>query len=91
MKNVDSLISTKISRRTLLAGVGVAGSATLLTVKAAHATVKVPKSAARFSSVASNGHACGGCKNFLPPSACIFVEGKTAPDCSCWIWRGETA
>ncbi|MCW2283273.1 hypothetical protein M2323_001042 [Rhodoblastus acidophilus] len=84
--------SKGVSRRLLLTGGVAAGSAGLLAATGAQAQVKVPKSAVRFSSAATiAGHTCGGCKSFQAPSACLFVEGKTSPDCSCWIWRGKTA
>ncbi|MCW2275865.1 hypothetical protein GJ654_16000 [Rhodoblastus acidophilus] len=90
MKNVDQ--SKGVSRRMLLTGGVAAGSAALLAATGAQAQVKVPKSAVRFSSVAAAaGHTCGGCKSFLAPSECMFVQGETSPDCSCWIWRGKTA
>lgn len=90
MKGVDP--SKGVSRRMLLARGVAAGSATLLAATGAQAHVKVPKSAVRFSSSATaSGHTCGGCKAFLAPSACMFVQGATSSDCSCWIWRGKTA
>ena len=90
MKDVDH--SKQISRRMLLTGGVVAGSAALLAATDANANVKISKSAVRFSSVATvAGHNCGGCKAFHAPSECMFVQGATSPDCSCWIWRGKTA
>jgi len=90
MTKPNTLRSAPISRRLLLAGGVAAGSATVLAASNAHATVKVPKEAVKFSTMASNGHTCGSCKQFLAPSDCRFVQGPTGPDCSCWIWQGKS-
>jgi hypothetical protein len=90
MTKPQTLGSTPISRRMLLAGGVAAGSASMLAATNAHATVKVPKEAVKFSTVASNGHNCGSCKQFLAPSDCRFVKGPVAVDCSCWIWQSKS-
>lgn len=85
-------VQNEISRRMLLVGGVVAGSAPLLAAADAHAAVKVQKSAVRFSAVATvAGHSCGTCKLFKGPSDCLFVQGPVSQDCSCWIWRDKTA
>jgi hypothetical protein len=88
MKNFNASNSTQISRRKLLVGGVAAGSATLLAATDANATVKLPKSAVRFSK-ATNGHNCGSCKLFVGPADCMFVQGPTPPEGSCWIWRAK--
>ena len=90
MTKPHTLGSTPISRRLLLAGGAVAGSASMLAATNAHATVKVPKEAVKFRTAATNGHTCGSCKQFLAPSDCRFVQGQTGPDCSCWIWQSKS-
>ena len=86
MKNSNNFGSTTISRRTLLAGGIVAGAAPLLLAGNANATVKVSKAAVHFEAEANVGDRCGGCRHFMEPSSCRFVEGSVSSNCSCWIW-----
>lgn len=78
-----------ISRRAIIVGGLVAGSASLLPAADADAKIHVPQSAVMFRTSSNNGHNCGSCKLFLEPSACRFVEGPITSDCSCWIWLGK--
>jgi hypothetical protein len=87
MKNSSG--SAEISRRTLLVGGVVVGSAPLLFATKAGATVKVSQAAVHFRTAANTDHNCGACNQFLAPSSCRFVEGTISSDCSCWIWTSK--
>lgn len=93
MKHSGKFGSAPISRRTLVAGGIVAGSASLLLPTDASATAKVSQSAVHFKVAANgaptDGHSCGACKHFMAPSSCRFVEGSISSDCSCWIWTSK--
>jgi len=91
MKNSSNIGSAEISRRTMLAGCVVAGSAPLLLATKASATVKVSQAAVHFQTAANTDRNCGACKHFLAPSSCRFVEGIISSDCSCWIWTSKIA
>jgi hypothetical protein len=92
MGNLHNSGSDGISRRLLLAGGVAAGTATVLAATAADATVRLSKDAVKFASAATvAGHNCGSCRQFLAPSDCRFVQGKTTANGSCWIWQGKGA
>jgi hypothetical protein len=91
MTNIIKSGSAGISRRTLLAGGMLAGSAPLLLATGAHAMTKVPQSAVHFTTVAGGDHNCGACRHFIGPSSCRFVEGTVSAGCSCWIWTKNIA
>jgi hypothetical protein len=91
MKNLDTLDAKQVPRRKLLIGAIAVGSAPLLAATGAQANVKLPKSAVKFTTVASNGRNCASCKLFQAPSSCTFVEGATDPNGTCWIWQSKSA
>ena len=91
MKKIQARDSAQVSRRMLLVGGVAAGAASLLTESDASATVKVSQAAVRFTSVSTTDRNCRSCKLFVEPSSCVFVEGPTSPDGSCWIWRSRNA
>lgn len=89
MKDSSNIGSAEISRRTLLVGGIVVGSAPFLVASKASATVKVSQAAVHFRTAANTDHSCGACKHFMAPSSCRFVDGTISFDCSCWIWTNK--
>ena len=89
MNKIHTLGSSQVSRRMLLTGGLAAGSASFLAATDANATVKVPKTSVRFSAASSSGKNCGSCKLFIAPSDCMFVQGPTNPEGTCWIWSSK--
>ena len=91
MKMLRSLNSTQVSRRVFFTGGIVAGAASLLAATDASANVMVSKASVRYAETSKDGHNCGSCKLFSASSRCLFVDGSTSPEGSCWIWRSKTA
>jgi hypothetical protein len=91
MKKIQARDSARVSRRMLLVGGVAAGAASLLTETHANATARVSKDSVRFTSVSTTDRNCRSCKLFVEPSSCLFVEGPTSPDGTCWIWRSRNA
>jgi hypothetical protein len=91
MSNSSNMGSTAISRRKVLTCGIAAGAAPLLLATKASATIKVPPSAVHFATAANAGRNCGGCRHFLAPSTCRFVDATVSAECSCWIWTSKVA
>jgi hypothetical protein len=91
MKNTYNMNSSQISRRMFFAGGIAVGSASLLASTDANATVKLSRASVRYTETSKDGHNCANCKLFAAPNRCLFLEGPTSPDGSCWIWSSKTA
>ncbi|MGO8799107.1 MAG: high-potential iron-sulfur protein [Roseiarcus sp.] len=78
--------SAGLTRRSLLAGVGAAGSAPILAASVTPAMAKVSQAAVGYQNTPKNGQSCGDCNLFLPPSACKTVAGAVSPNGWCKIW-----
>ena len=89
MGEFRNVSSARISRRTMLAGGVVAGSASLMAASGAKAMVKVSQASVGYKTEATAGRNCGACKLFEAPSSCRFVESPISPDCGCRIWLNK--
>jgi hypothetical protein len=75
-----------ISRRALLGGAAMALSVPVLAIDVKAAMAKTAQSAVAYETSPKNGHSCGNCMNFEPPSSCKLVEGAISPSGWCKLW-----
>jgi hypothetical protein len=81
----------RFSRRAVvIGGVALGAGGTLATASQA-ATPKVSQACVGFSDSRRDGHKCGNCRLFRPPSSCLDVAGVIADNCSCKIWLPKIA
>jgi len=80
-----------LSRRTLLAGGIALGAGATLAATTKAATPKVSQACVGFSDSPRDGHTCGKCRLFRPPSSCLDVAGVISENCSCKIWLPKAA
>jgi hypothetical protein len=78
--------STEMTRRALLAGAAVAGSAPLLALGASPAWAKMSQAAVAYQDSPKGDRTCAGCGLFQAPSSCKTVDGTISPKGWCKIW-----
>jgi hypothetical protein len=81
----------RLSRRTLLIGGIALGAGGTLAAASQAATPKVSQACVGFSDSPRDGHKCGNCRLFRPPSSCLDVVGVITENCSCKIWLPKIA
>jgi len=91
MSNVMKIGSGEISRRSLLAGVAVAGAAPILVMSVAPAMAKMSEAAVGYQDSPKGDRNCAGCNLFQPPSSCKTVDGTISPNGWCKIWVKKAA
>jgi hypothetical protein len=76
-----------VSRRTMLAGVAIAGvGAVCLASTGAIAQSKQKQADVQYQSSPKDGQKCSGCALFQAPNACSGVEGEISPEGWCSIF-----
>jgi len=82
---IESITSSRVSRRTVL--IGAAGAVPLLALGATGAkAAKMSQSAVRYQATPKDGKQCSDCKLFVAPNACKNVDGDIAPTGWCALW-----
>ena len=83
--------SYEVSRRAVLAGGAIIGSAPLLLMSASSAEAKVSQAAVAYQETPKGNQSCGGCARFQPPSSCQTIDGVISPNGWCKIWARKAA
>ena len=77
---------SKISRRTIVQGVAVAGALPVLALSVQPAFAKASQASVAYQATPKGANSCANCNLFQPPSACKLVDGTVAPEGWCKIW-----
>ena len=83
-----------LSRRRLLnRAIAIAGGAGFAGITASgHAeTTKMAKTDVDYQDSPKDGHECSGCKFFIAPNSCQYVQGVIAPSGWCKLWLAKTS
>ncbi len=91
MKKLIQIGSAEISRRSLLAGVAVAGSAPIFAMSVTPAMAKISQSAVAYQTSPKDDRSCSNCNLFQAPSTCKTVDGTVSPNGWCKIWVKKAA
>jgi hypothetical protein len=70
----------------LLLGAGAAGAAAVNVASAS----QLQKQDVRYQDQPKGGQRCGGCNNFVTPSACRVVSGSVNPNGWCLLFQAKT-
>ncbi len=76
----------RISRRSMMHGVAVAGSAPILVAGLQPAFAKISQSSVAYQGSPKDGHDCSNCALFISPTSCKSVDGAVAASGWCKIW-----
>jgi hypothetical protein len=87
MSDISTYGRGDLSRRALLRGAAVALSVPVLAISVPAAMAKAAQSAVAYETSPKNGHSCGSCTNFEPPSSCKMVDGAISPSGWCKLWN----
>ena len=80
-----------VTRRSLIRGATLAGSAVALGIFAsASAQTKASKQQAKYQDQPKGGQRCSGCLNFMPPASCRVVDGTISPDGWCQLFAAKS-
>ena len=90
MSNIKTFPQVGVSRRALLQGAAVALSVPVLAINIEAAMAKVAQSTVAYETSPKNGHSCGLCSNFEPPSSCKLVDGAISSNGWCKLWNEKT-
>jgi len=91
MSDISTSGQVDISRRALLRGAAVALSAPIFAINIKAAMAKSAQSAVAYETSPKNGHSCGNCMNFEPPSSCKLVDGAISSSGWCKLWAEKKA
>ena len=91
MSDFSTSAQANISRRALLRGAAGALSVPVFAISVNAAMAKSAQSAVAYETTPKNGHSCGICMNFEPPTSCKLVDGTISPTGWCKLWTEKKA
>lgn len=78
-------------RRLVLRGLFASGCALCLPRFGIAEAGKMNKTQAKYQDQPKGDQKCGNCMHFIPPNACLVVEGDISPDAWCSLWIKKPA
>ena len=82
----DNMARESVSRRVVIRGAAVLGSAPLVIGSMEPAFAKVSQTSVAYQGSPKDGHDCSNCGLFDAPASCKSVSGAVSPSGWCKIW-----